>query len=118
MANKVRVDIKKELIMARIRGKWTAGLYWLASAIRADANRFVRVDKGTLRASSYTASDLSKGKIVWHTPYARRVYYTGKPVTIINPQAARLWCEKAKAKYQKDWDLAASRMLGAGVNGK
>lgn len=115
---KTLVEINKGVIMARIHGKASAGMYKLAAMIRADCNRFVRVDKGTMRASSYTASELTKGRIVWQTPYVRRVYFTGTPSRDINPQASLLWCEKAKKYYLSDWVEAAAQMLDAGVKGK
>lgn len=112
MANNIRIEVNPDKIAAGVRRKWGAGLYKLCSVIRDDCNKYVRVDKSTLRKSSYSASKPSEGLIIWNTPYARRVYYTGTPRTTINPSASLQWCEKAKAEHLKKWRKMAAQTLG------
>ncbi len=108
----IRVLVNAEKITLGIDTKWKAGLYQVLSVIRQDCNRYVRMDKGTLRKSSYSASQLDRGLIIWNTPYARRVYYTGTPRTVKNPNASLQWCEKAKAEYLDKWRRMAAAMTG------
>ena len=60
MAN-IRVEVNPNKIASGIKGKWGSGLYKLCSVIRQDCNRYVRIDKGTLRKSSYSASQPGQG---------------------------------------------------------
>lgn len=77
--------------------------YLLSSQILADSNKHVRMDKGTLRDSSIEHSNLPKGELVWNTPYAKRVYFTGTPSTDKNPDAELMWVQVAVDRYGKDW---------------
>jgi len=111
MKNSIRVVLNIPKIMKRANSLWERNLHALCATIRADANKYVPVDQGTLRQSSYYSSQLDKGLIIWNTPYAKRRYYTGHPRRIINPNASILWCEKAKKLHRKQWDSAAARIL-------
>ncbi|MEA5144920.1 MAG: minor capsid protein [Candidatus Limiplasma sp.] len=109
---KIRVEVNTSEVIKGIRNRWGAGLYKLCAVIRDDCNRYVRIDQGTLRKSSYSASQPDKGLIVWSTPYARRVYYTGTPRKAKNALASLQWCEKAKAAHLKKWRKMAAQMTG------
>lgn len=109
---RIRVEVNTGRIVSDIKRKWGAGLYQLMVVIRQDCNRYVRIDKGTLRKSSYSASQPDKGLIIWNTPYARRVYYTGTPRTTKNANASLQWCEKAKAAYLEKWRRMAAQKVG------
>ena len=108
----LRVEVNTNGIARGIRDKWGDGLYKLCVVIRKDCNKYVRIDKGTLRKSSYSASRPDQGLIIWNTPYARRVYYTGTPRTTKNRDASLQWCEKAKAERLKKWRDMAAKMTG------
>jgi hypothetical protein len=84
----------------------------LSAQVLADCNRYARDDTGRMIASSRAASDLKAGRLVWQTPYARRVYYTGIPSRRKNPGASLRWCEKAKALHAETWARLAARKLG------
>ncbi len=109
--NKKRVTIDVSQIENKIKSKWDNKLYILSEQVLNDCNEFVRVDQGTLKESSYIASDLSIGHLVWDTPYAKRVYYTGTPSKDVNPNASLMWCEKAKRKYKNDWSELAQKLM-------
>ena len=68
-----------------------------------DCNKFCKLDTGELRASSYRASNLQSGRLIWSTKYARNAYYTGQADTSKNPLASRLWAHKAAALYRNKW---------------
>jgi len=50
----------------------------LSSVALEDCNKFCKVDSGATRDSSYRASKLSSGKLIWDTKYARHAYYLGE----------------------------------------
>lgn len=112
MADRIKVIVNPDKIAGGVRDKWGAGLYKLCAVIRADCNEYVRFDHGLLEGSSKSASQPDKGLIIWNTPYARRVYYTGTPRTTLNPNASLQWCEKAKAEHLKKWRNMAAEIVG------
>lgn len=77
--------------------------YLLSSQVLADSNKHARMDTGEMIFSSQRASDLTKGLLVWDTPYAKRVYFTGTPSTDRNPDAELMWVHVARDRYSKDW---------------
>lgn len=110
--DKIRVEVNTGALMGKLSANWKRYLPQLTSEIRKDTNEYVRKDRGGLEGSSYTASDLRKGRIVWSTAYARRVYYTGNPSKDIHPLASLLWCEVAKQRHSKKWAKAAEKGVG------
>lgn len=77
--------------------------YQLATQILADANKHVRADSWELKRSSERASVPAKGELVWDTPYAKKVYYTGVPSHDENPDAELMWVQVARDRYSDDW---------------
>ncbi len=107
----VKFICDKAALKVKLERAWQGTLFPLSSQVLADCNEFVKVDTNTLRTSSYTASDLKKGRLVWNTPYARRQYYTGTPNKEKNPNASIQWCEKAYHTYRKDWASLAQKLF-------
>lgn len=105
----------KTRIAARIQSGIDEMVPAVAEQALADCNHFARRDQGTLIQSSQTASDLEKGELVWNTPYARRVYYTGTPSKDANPNASLMWCQKAEKAYGKDWQRTAQKSFNKGM---
>jgi hypothetical protein len=68
-----------------------------------DCNRFCKVATGELRNSSYKASNLLHGRLIWKTAYARYAYFSGEADKSKNPLASRLWAHKAAAVYGRKW---------------
>lgn len=108
----VKITIDKSSVSARIKGAWKSVIPKLAEQVLTDCNFYCRVDQGVLRASPQTASNFTSGVLVWDTPYARRVYYTGSPSHDMNPNAALQWCEVAHNAHGKEWALIAQKLLG------
>ena len=77
--------------------------YQLTEQILADSNKHARRDSGTMILSSIDKTDRTNGVIVWDTPYAKRVYFTGTPSTDKNPDAELMWVQVARDRYSKDW---------------
>lgn len=80
-------------------------------------NIFVREDQGTLRDSALIASRPQEGKAIWDTPYAKKVYYTGRPSKDKNPDASLMWAEKGVKTYKKELDQVAQNAFSKGIGG-
>lgn len=107
----VRVEFDKAKLAARLEGLSERSIAAVANEALKDANYYVRKDSGELERSSLRASQPEKGKLVWDTSYAKRVYYTGSPSPDVNPNASLLWAHRGfaenKAKYQRIAEAAA-----------
>ena len=112
MAKSIRLDMDVRKVLGRLQKRLDDALPLIANEVRSDCNRYVRVDQSTMRQSSYTASDLANGKIIWNTPYAKRMYYTGTPSKDVNAEASLRWCETAKEKHAQEWLALAQREAG------
>ena len=99
-------------LAARLNARWKRGLPALAAQVLEDCNVYARDHTGALIQSSRGASDLKAGRLVWRTPYARRVYYKGTPSRLHNPAASLRWCERARTARLPAWQARAVRILG------
>ena len=115
IAAKVTINIDSPRVAARIKSGVGRMIPAVAEQALADCNYFARRDQGTLIQSSETASDLQRGELVWDTPYAKRVYYTGTPSKDENPNASLMWCEKAKSTDGADWQKIAQKQFEEGM---
>ncbi len=104
-------------IKLKVDGAWKKTLVPLAEQALTDCNYYVRMDTGALRSSSLSASIPAKGTLVWNTPYAKRVYYTGSPSKEVNPNASLMWCEKAQAEHGRDWQRIAQKIFESNLGG-
>ena len=111
----VTIKSDRNAIRKRIQTAWGAGLPMLSGEILKDCNKYCRQDQGALISSSYSHSDLDNGVLVWETPYAKRVYYTGKPSKDVNPDASLMWCEKAHAADGEKWNKQAQILFSEGM---
>ena len=115
MAEKVTITTNRSRIAARIKAGVKRFVPAVAEQALADCNFFARRDQGTMIESSETASDIQKGELVWNTPYAKRVYYTGTPSKDVNPNASLMWCEKAHDTYGAEWEKVAQKQFEEGM---
>lgn len=83
----------------------------LVQQVIKDSNYYCRKDQGGLISSSLTASQPENGLAIWDTPYAKKVYYTGRPSRDKNPNASLMWFEKAKAAHKKDWEKIIDKSM-------
>lgn len=105
----MKVQIDKSRCAAKVMGAWDKGLFALSSQILGDCNKYVKVDQHTLESSSYSASTLREGKLVWDTPYAKRQYWEIK--TSLTPGRTWKWVETAKQKHKSEWQRLAEKLL-------
>lgn len=107
----VTISCNIPAIKGKLDSNWKQHLPLLCEQVLTDCNYFVRVDTGTMRSSSLTASDMKSGELIWDTPYASKVYYTGTPSHDVNPNASLQWCEKAKGQFGGQWQALAQRLF-------
>lgn len=77
----------------------------LDTQVLKDSNHYAPMDEGTLIGSGIRFTQPGTGKIIWETPYARRLYYNPQYnfSRDSNPNAQGLWFEAAKSRHLKDW---------------
>lgn len=105
----VRIQIDPNKVGLKIQGAWKESLLPLSSQILGDCNQYVKVDQHTMESSSYAASDLNNGKLVWDTPYAKRQYWEIRRAIV--PGRTWKWCETAKRKFKSDWQKLAEKLF-------
>ena len=101
MTPKVTVTLDKEAVKARVEAAAQKCTAVFANELLKDANFYCREDSGELIRSSIRASKPEEGLLIWDTPYAKRMYFTGRPVTDRNPNASLMWVHRA-ANENKD----------------
>jgi Minor capsid protein len=103
----IRLNVRAELggIRETVNDAIKAGQKQLDQEVLKGSNYFIPKDTGELERSGVRASQIGKGKIVWDTPYARRLYYNPQYnfSRDSNPNAQGLWFEAAKARFFSDW---------------
>ena len=97
------MDIFTNVLENEIARRTASAQAVLSRAALDDCNKYCKVDSGALRASSYAASDFSRGTLVWDTPYAREAYYTGNADVDVNPSASVMWAERAAGIHVREW---------------
>ena len=117
MGFNVKFNFDKNRVAASIRANCDKGIAIISNEALEDANHYAREDSGELIRSSLRASQPEKGRLVWDTPYAKRMYYVGHPVKDVNPAASLMWAHKGasanKGKYLKMLqDLREGRTRG------
>ena len=93
------VPVKQEVVDNAI----AKALFALQEQALGDCNYFCRQDQGTLIDSSRAKQTGLNLELSWNTPYARRVYYTGRPSKNVNPNASLQWAELAKNTFGGEW---------------
>jgi len=107
----VRVEVNESKLFGRMDKAKKKSMVSLASQILKDCNRYAKKDTGTMITSSFTASKLEQGKLIWNTPYARRQYYLASTRKSINSQAKSMWAEYAKSIHKKTWAKIAKKIM-------
>ncbi len=101
----VKVDIKRQQLESKRRNATKAAQMQLDQDVLKDSNYFIPKQIGTLEGSGLRASDIGKGKVIWDTPYAKRLYHNPQYnfSKDKNPNAQGLWFEAAKARKKPGW---------------
>lgn len=97
------LEFEKRVIEKKIQTAVKLSTPILSQQILKDSNFYARQDSGAMIASSQSASKFRQGILIWNTPYAAAVYYTGEPSKDVNPNASLMWFEKAKSLHLEEW---------------
>ncbi|VXB51721.1 1-phosphatidylinositol phosphodiesterase [Exiguobacterium sp. 8H] len=112
----IKFDVKIQLgdIEGKIQKRAKKTQVVLDTQILKDTNTFVPQDTGELIRSAIRMSLIGQGRLIWATPYARRLYYNPQYhfSKSPNPKAQGLWFEAAKAVYLGDWVALAAKEMG------
>ncbi|OQM47533.1 minor capsid protein [Anoxybacillus sp. UARK-01] len=112
----VKVNINQNQLQSDIDRRLDKAQYALDNQVLRDSNYFIPKDTGNLEKSSFLHSQIGQGKIVWNTPYARRLYYNPQYnfSKDVNPNAQGLWFEVAKARWYNEWVQVAQNAYDKG----
>lgn len=105
----IRLDVNINLNTSAIQGKADAALkaaqMQLDQDVLKDSNYYIPKDTSELEHSGVRASKIGQGKIIWDTPYSRKLYYNPQYnfSKDRNPNARGLWFEFAKAVRMPNW---------------
>jgi len=112
----VRVRIETKQIKPKVKKTVEQAQRVVDSQVLKDSNRYAPMDTGNLINSSLRASQIGQGRLVWDTPYARRLYYNPQYnfSKAKNPQAGGLWFERAKSRHSREW----AEVAGKAIRGK
>jgi len=109
MRYKVVINDPRAIVKEKKRVWESRVLPKLADVMLADCNTYARMQSGDLIR---VGTPENGGKqLVWDTPYAKKVYYTGTPSKARNPNASLRWCEVAKRKHKQEWVDMANNLL-------
>lgn len=111
----VKVIFNKAAAAARIQAASKVATAIIANEFLKDANYYARMDTGELVRSSQRASSPEEGELVWDTPYAKKMYYTGTPSLRPNPNASKMWAHKAHRKFKDKYNRLAQMAIKKGV---
>lgn len=107
----VKIEFNAKAIRARVQKGIDKSVAPLMEQVLKDSNYYCRQDQGTLIASSQTASRPADGVLIWDTPYARRVYFTGVASKDVNRNAEIMWFHKAKNTHGDEWAALAQKII-------
>jgi len=111
----IRLNLDEAGIKARFTKNGDKAQRWLDNEIVKDSEPYVPYRKGTTTRSVY--STIGSGKLVYNTPYARKIYYGTNMHFNHNthPKACAQWFEKAKAVNLKKWMDGVKKIAGGGA---
>lgn len=109
----IRVKVETDRIKPKVLKAVNHAQEMVDSQVLKDSNRYAPMDTGNLINSSLRSSQIGRGRLVWDTPYARRLYYNPQYnfSKDKNPNAGGLWFERAKSRHKRDWEEAARRAV-------
>ena len=96
-------QVNRAFYKALLENSTEAGLVALGEQALTDSNEFVRVYEGDLKKSGRVERDGKDVMVTYNTPYAKRVYYTGRPSHAVNPNAVLQWIHHAQKVHGSDW---------------
>jgi hypothetical protein len=116
MKPSIKIIFDKNKLKARMSTGISKAQFWLDIQVEKDTQQYVPMISGTLFQSANKPSYAGKGKVVYHTPYARAQYY-GKPnkSTSRHPWATMKWAEASKRVNMSMWARGVKVAFGQGA---
>lgn len=115
MSNGPSFDIRIDLrgVGPAVKEMVKRAQFVLDEQVIKDSNYYIPQDQGFLKDSALSASSVGEGRVVWNTPYARRLYYNPQYhfSKDKNPNAQGLWFEAAKSARKKEWEKIANQAI-------
>ncbi len=111
----VEFHFDKHALMAQVEKLKDKAIAVVANEALKDANYYARMDTGEMIRSSERASRPDEGLLVWDTPYARRMYYTGAPSLDTNPNASLMWAHRGYSENHTKYNRMARMIAGMGM---
>jgi len=71
----VRLEFDVNKLAKKLKESQKTAVAMLTNEVLKDSNFFIPFDSGELMRSAIRSSDFENGKVIWDTPYARRLYY-------------------------------------------
>lgn len=104
-------------VLTTIEARVKKAKFIVSQQVLKDSNHYIPADTWNLRDSSVTNSNFEDGKLIWNTPYARKLYY-GVGTNFShdkNTNAQGEWFEKAKSVHLQEWlQVARSTIMTGG----
>lgn len=100
----VDFQFNKAAVKARVDRANAKGIFIVTNEALKDANYYARKDTGNMIEESIIASQPEKGELVWPTPYAKKVYYTGTPSIDSNEHASLMWAHRGYAENREKYN--------------
>lgn len=110
----VKVTLNKAAVMARFEKQHKKAQFAMSQQALADCNYYCKQDQSGLINSSQTHSDLENGVLCWSTPYARKQYYLDSSCKDVNPNASKMWAQKAASEHKEDWKAIYEKVFKGG----
>lgn len=110
---KTRIEIDIPGTLNRFAPKYKKAQQWLDNDVLRCNKPYVPMREGDLYRSGTLGTVAGEGKVVYNSPYAKRMYYGfgfhfNKEK---NALACAQWFEKAKAVNLKDWENGVNRIM-------
>lgn len=112
----INVKINESEIERKIKAGAERAQIALDNQVLKDSNKYCPLDTSALQKSAIISTVIGSGRIVWSTPYAKKLYYD-ESINISrqkNPNASRKWFEVAKAKNLNNWVKLANDQYNKG----
>ena len=105
------IHFNKMLTLGELKSRQRRGIMVATSELRRYSDQYVRFATGITKKSAFFASDLSKGLLVYDTPYATFAYYNehNHVTTDHNPNARPLWTDYALQHHFKEIERTVQR---------
>ena len=112
----VKVEFDAATLVAKYHSRGKAAQVVLDEMVLTDTDPYVRYRTGALARSAHTASHIGRGKVIYDTLYAKKVYYdkNGHVSRDVHPLATPFWFEESKKKNFKSWMAAVDKILKEG----